>query len=56
MQWLEGVITFTGRQDNLALREAALIALGCNVVMVALAVVAVLATIPKGKTAAPREH
>ena len=27
VNWLEGVITFQGRQDNLALREAAIIAL-----------------------------
>lgn len=39
VQWLEGVITFQGRQDNLAVREAAMVALGFNVLMVAIAIV-----------------
>jgi DHA2 family multidrug resistance protein-like MFS transporter len=48
--WLEGVITFQGRQDNLAVRGAAIIALGFNVLMVVVAIIAVMLTIPKGKT------
>ena len=48
--WLEGVITFQGRQDNLAVRGAAIIALGFNVLMVVVAIIAVMVTIPKGKT------
>lgn len=51
VQWLEGVITFVGRQDNLAIREAAIIALGFNLLMVAFAIVSILMTIPKGKKA-----
>jgi DHA2 family multidrug resistance protein-like MFS transporter len=48
IRWLEGVITFAGRQDNIAVREAALIALGFNLLMVVAAVVSIMLTIPKG--------
>src|ERR1051325_9128215 len=34
-RWLDGVITFAGRQDNLAVRRAALVALAFNLLMVA---------------------
>ncbi len=47
--WLEGVITFEGRQDNLAIREAAMVALGFNLLMVAAAVASILLTIPPGR-------
>jgi DHA2 family multidrug resistance protein-like MFS transporter len=49
--WLEGVITFEGRQDNLAVREAAIIALGFNVLMIAVAILSIMLTVPKGKKA-----
>jgi len=49
VNWLEGVITFQGRQDNLALREAAIIALMFNVVMAIVAIIAIMLTVPKGK-------
>ncbi|MBB1472942.1 MFS transporter [Luteimonas sp. MC1782] len=49
VRWLEGVITFAGRQDNLAIREAAMVALGFNLLMVAVAIVSILLTIPAGK-------
>ncbi|HYQ39887.1 MAG TPA: MFS transporter [Pseudomonas sp.] len=49
VRWLEGVITFAGRQDNLAVREAAFIALGFNGLMVAIAIVAIMLTVPKGR-------
>jgi DHA2 family multidrug resistance protein-like MFS transporter len=52
VNWLEGVLTFEGRQDNLAIREAAMIALGFNVVMVLVAILAILLTVPKGKATA----
>ena len=45
--WLEGVITFVGRQDNLAVREAAIIALMFNVFMVLVAIMAIMLTVPK---------
>lgn len=51
INWLEGVITFVGRQDNLAVREAAIIALGFNLLMVVFAMVSIMLTIPKGKKA-----
>lgn len=49
--WLEGVITFAGRQDNLAVREAAILALGFNVLMIVVAIASIMLTIPKGKKA-----
>jgi len=45
--WMEGVITFSGRQDNLAVREAAIIALLFNLFMVLMAIVAIMLTVPK---------
>lgn len=45
--WLEGVITFVGRQDNLAVREAAIIALMFNVFMVLVAILSIMLTVPK---------
>jgi len=43
------VITFVGRQDNLALLEAALFAFGTNLLMVAAAIISIMLTVPKGK-------
>lgn len=45
--WLEGVITFQGRQDNLGVRQAAIIALMFNVFMAAVAIVSIMLTVPK---------
>ena len=45
--WLEGVITFQGRQDNLGVRQAAIIALMFNVFMAAVAIMSIMLTIPK---------
>ena len=45
--WLEGVITFQGRQDNLAVRQAAIIALMFNVFMAAVAIMSIMLTVPK---------
>lgn len=50
INWLEGVITFSGRQDNLAVREAAIVALGFNVLMIVVAIISIVLTIPKGKS------
>jgi DHA2 family multidrug resistance protein-like MFS transporter len=49
MRWLEGVLTFQGRQDNVAVRQAALIALAFNLLMVVAAIVSIMLTIPKGR-------
>lgn len=49
--WIEGVITFSGRQDNVAVRQAALIALGFNLLMVVAAIVSIMLTVPKGRKA-----
>lgn len=51
-RWLEGLVSFVGRQDNLATREAALVAFGANLLMLIAAVVSIMLTIPKHK---PRE-
>jgi DHA2 family multidrug resistance protein-like MFS transporter len=44
--WIEGVITYVGRQDNVAVRQAAFVALAINLLMVAAAVVSIMLTIP----------
>lgn len=49
VQWLQGVIPFLGRQGNLATREAAMIALGFNLMLVGVAILTILLTIPAGK-------
>lgn len=46
VQWIEGVISYIGRQDNLAVREAAFFALAINLLMVVAAIVSIMATIP----------
>ena len=45
-RWLEGVITFAGRQDNVAIRQAALLALSFNLLMVVAAIVSIMVTVP----------
>lgn len=46
--WIEGVISYVGRQDNLAVREAAFFALGINLLMVVAAIISIMVTVPKG--------
>jgi DHA2 family multidrug resistance protein-like MFS transporter len=46
---LEGVITFQGRQVNLGVRQAAIIALMFNVFIAAVAIMSIMLTIPKGR-------
>lgn len=45
--WLQGIIPFVGRADNLAIRQAAMIALGFNFAMVVTAIMAIMLTVPK---------
>lgn len=47
VQWIEGVIAYLGRQENIAVREAAQIALGVNLLMVVAAIISIMTTIPK---------
>ena len=54
VQWLSGVITFAGRQDNVGIRQAALIALGFNLFMVVAAIVSIMLTVPKGRAVAKK--
>jgi DHA2 family multidrug resistance protein-like MFS transporter len=49
VHWIEGVITYAGRQDNLALREAAMFALAVNLLMVVAAIGSIVVTIRTGK-------
>ena len=42
-------LRLSGRQDNLALREAAVAALGFNLLMVAAAIASIVLTVPKGR-------
>jgi len=46
---LDNVIRFKGRQDNIAIRQAAIIALLFNLFMVIVAIIAIIKTIPKSK-------
>jgi DHA2 family multidrug resistance protein-like MFS transporter len=54
--WLDGVITFAGRQDNLALRQAAVVALGFNLLMVAAAIASIMLTVPKRPAAVRKQE
>jgi len=49
VQWIEGVISYLGRQDNLAIRQAAFFALAINLLMVVAAIVSIMLTIPRQK-------
>lgn len=42
------VVQFQGRTDNIALRQAAMVALGVNLIFVILAVLSIAVTVPKG--------
>ena len=53
-KWLDGTISFLGRQDNLAVRKAAIVALGFNVLMVVVAIVSIMLTVPKMTTTQAR--
>lgn len=53
VQWIEGIFTYVGRQDNVAIREAGFLALFVNVLMVVGAVVSIVTTIPKAHGSSP---
>lgn len=46
IQWIDGLVAFAGRQDNIATREAAAAAFGVNFLMLLVALVTILVTIP----------
>jgi DHA2 family multidrug resistance protein-like MFS transporter len=46
---LDNVIRFAGRQDNVAIRQAAMIALLFNLFMVLVAIIAIMRTVPKSE-------
>lgn len=47
IQWIEGVISYIGRQDNIAIREAVFFAFGVNLIMAIAALISIMLTIPK---------
>jgi len=47
IQWIEGVISYLGRQDNTAVREAAFFAYGVNLIFAIISIVSIMITIPK---------
>jgi len=49
VNWIAGALTFVGKQDNLAMREAALFAFGANLLMVVAAIISIVLTVPKGR-------
>lgn len=51
VSWIAGVITFVGRQDNLAVREAAFVAFGANFLMIVAAIIAIMLLVPRGRPA-----
>jgi DHA2 family multidrug resistance protein-like MFS transporter len=51
VQWIDGVISYIGRQDNVALREAAFFAFAVNLGMAILAIISVMLTVPKSPSA-----
>jgi DHA2 family multidrug resistance protein-like MFS transporter len=46
VDWVAGAFTFIGRQDNLAVRQAALFAFGANLLMVVAAIISIMLTVP----------
>lgn len=49
VSWIEGVITYVGRQDNLAVRQAGFFALAVNLLMVLASLLSIVMTVPKTK-------
>jgi DHA2 family multidrug resistance protein-like MFS transporter len=49
IDWVEGMITYVGRQDNVNVREAAFAAYGVSLLFVVLAIVSIMTTIPARK-------
>jgi DHA2 family multidrug resistance protein-like MFS transporter len=47
--WLEGVVTFVGRQDNVAVRQAVFVAYGANLLMIIAAIISILLLVPRGR-------
>jgi DHA2 family multidrug resistance protein-like MFS transporter len=50
VNWLPGVLSFAGRQDNVAIREAAFFAFGANLLMIVAAIVSVIVLVPTVKS------
>ena len=50
VNWLPGMLAFAGRQDNVAIREAAFFAFGVNLLLIVAAVVAIVVLVPPGRS------
>ena len=55
VDWMQNVIPFFGRTDNLAVRQAAIMALGFNFGMVVTAIMAIMLTVPKSDGKRPEQ-
>lgn len=51
MPFIDGVITYLGRVDNVAVHQAGFVALAINLIMAGAAVASIVLTIPRGKKA-----
>ena len=49
VSWLQGIFEFAGRTDNIAVREAGMIALYFNFAMAMIAIIAIMLTVPKAE-------
>ncbi|MFK0240237.1 MFS transporter [Microbacterium sp. NPDC090281] len=47
--WLRDLVSFQGEQANIAVREAAMVACGVNLIFLVIAVISIVATVPKGR-------
>ncbi|WP_136041068.1 MULTISPECIES: MFS transporter [unclassified Microbacterium] len=49
VEWLRDLVPFQGEQTNIAVREAAMVACGVNLIFLVVAIVSIVATVPKGR-------
>ncbi|WP_051671190.1 MULTISPECIES: MFS transporter [unclassified Microbacterium] len=47
--WLRDLISFHGEQGNVAVREAAMVACGVNLIFLVIAIVSIVTTVPRGR-------
>jgi len=53
VNWIAGMLTFVGRKDNVALREAAFFAFAANLLMVVAATISIMVSVPKATMREP---
>lgn len=52
VQWLDGVIAYLGRQDNVGVRQAAFLAFAVNLLLAIASIASVMLTIPNTRSGA----